>query len=167
LSWSVNACGVFEVFLGEVTSGRAFALHVDVEAGQSRAEVLQSGGQIERAWRAVCDLIRVQVRPAPGSPALTAGRRAHGIVRRIDERHTREVELTRLGKFDPLTGELNRAALTDILARTLDKAVRERRSCGEASARAHARQGSSRPLFRQQVRHRSDELHARRIVIRR
>jgi diguanylate cyclase (GGDEF)-like protein len=55
-------------------------------------------------------------------------------MRRIDERHAREVELTRLAKFDPLTGELNRAALTDIVSETLDQAVRNRGSCGFLTA---------------------------------
>ena len=53
-----------------------------------------------------------------------AAQRAHGVVRRIDERHARELKLTQLAKFDPLTGELNRAFLTDFLAATLEETVR-------------------------------------------
>jgi len=140
LSWSANACGVLGVELGEIGSGRAFALHVEAEAGQSRADVLQSGAQIDTG-HGVPYLIEYGFKSADRQIWLEdTGRwfagpdgkpvRAHGVVRRIDERHLREVELTRLAKFDALTGELNRAALTDILGRTLDEAVRERRSCG-------------------------------------
>ena len=56
--------------------------------------------------------------------------RAIGIVRVITERHERERELLQLAKFDALTGELNRAALIEILGSTLDEAVRFRSSCG-------------------------------------
>jgi PAS domain-containing protein len=121
LSWSANAHGVLGVELGEVASGRAFALHVEAEAGQSRADVLQPGAQIDTG-HGVPYLIEYGFKSADeqiwledtgvwfagpdGKPA-----RAHGVVRPIDERHTREVELTRLAKFDALTGELNRAAL--------------------------------------------------------
>ncbi len=56
--------------------------------------------------------------------------RAHGIVRAINERHERERQLIQLAKFDPLTGEMNRAHLTEVLGATLDEAVRFRGSCG-------------------------------------
>jgi diguanylate cyclase (GGDEF)-like protein len=140
LSWSANASDVLGVELGEVTSGRAFALHVEAEPGQNRAEALQGATQIDTG-QGVPYLIEYGFKSADKQLwvedvgrwfAGSDGRplRAHGVVRRIDERHTREVELTRLAKFDALTGELNRAALTDILGGTLEEAVRERRSCG-------------------------------------
>ena len=60
-----------------------------------------------------------------GKPA-----RAHGVVRAIDARHAREQHLIKLANFDPLTGEINRAQLTEVLGATLDEAVRFRTSCG-------------------------------------
>ena len=98
-----------------------------------------------------------------------------------------------LAKFDPLTGELNRAYLTEALGAALDEAVtfprlmrfhaggnrssrrsstkptalthrRRDRPGRQAHSRPHARQGSSRPVLRQQIRRRPDQLHARRII---
>ena len=54
--------------------------------------------------------------------------RAHGIVRVINERHERERQLTQLAKFDPLTGDMNRAHLAEVLGAKLDEAVRFRNS---------------------------------------
>jgi hypothetical protein len=56
LTWSGNAQDALGVELGEVTSGRAFALHVEAEAGQSRADVLLSVAQIDTG-HGVPDLI--------------------------------------------------------------------------------------------------------------
>ena len=110
-------------------------------------------------------------------------------MRAINARHERDRQLTQLAKFDPLTGEMNRAFLTETLAATLDEALRSRGSCGfllvaidhlgalneaygfevaeEVIAKVAkrirapaARQGLSRPLLRQQVRRHPDALHA-------
>ena len=57
--------------------------------------------------------------------------RAHGIVRVINERHEREAQACCSSrKFDALTGEMNRAHLTEVLGATLDEAMRFRASCG-------------------------------------
>jgi diguanylate cyclase (GGDEF)-like protein len=140
LTWSENAGAVLGVAIGEVSTGRAFALHVEAEGGKSRAEIMQAASLIDTG-HGVPYLMEYGFESADKQIWLEDtgrwfagpdGRPAHaqGVVRRIDERHAREVELTRLAKFDALTGELNRAALTEILGRTLDEAVRERRSCG-------------------------------------
>ncbi len=112
-----------------------------------------------------------------GKPA-----RAHGVVRVINERHEREQRLDYLSRFDALTGEMNRWHLTQVLEATIDEAVKLRSSCGfllvaidnldrineaygfdvadeviaavgQAHPLAAARQGPSRTLLRQQVRH--------------
>ena len=57
-------------------------------------------------------------------------RLAHGVVRVINERHAQEERLSYLSKYDALTGEMNRWHLTDVLARTLEDAIRSRSSCG-------------------------------------
>ncbi len=149
LLWSGNAAAVLGVVgLGECATGAAFARRVDAEGGKSRAETIAQAAQAvqvdtgsgipysaeyafkrdgdgnsqDRTW--LEDTGRWFAGP-DGKPV-----RAHGIVRAIDERHARELALTRRAKFDELTGELNRASLLDVLTSTLDDAVRYRGSCG-------------------------------------
>src|SRR6185312_11152101 len=62
---------------------------------------------------------------ADGRPA-----RAHGVVRAVTERHQNEQQLTYLSRFDRLTGEMNRNALTETLAAALEDALKFRGSCG-------------------------------------
>ena len=139
LNWSDNAAAVLGASVTEIATGRGFAQHVEAESGKSRAEAIE-GGQIdtgagvpyrtEYGFKTAEGQIWVEdtgrwFAGADGRPAS-----AHGVVRRIDERHARELALTRLAKFDPLTGEFNRAALTDVMTATLDQAVRNRASCG-------------------------------------
>jgi diguanylate cyclase (GGDEF)-like protein len=56
--------------------------------------------------------------------------RAHGVVRVINERHDHQERLAYLSRFDGLTGEMNRNALTETLAVALGEAVKYRASCG-------------------------------------
>jgi diguanylate cyclase (GGDEF)-like protein len=91
-------------------AGVPYQLHYRFRAGDTAAWIEDTG-----RWFAGAD----------GKPA-----RAHGIVRRIDDRKERERELKRLARFDPLTGELNRASLTEVAAATLEQAVKFRGSCG-------------------------------------
>jgi diguanylate cyclase (GGDEF)-like protein len=56
-------------------------------------------------------------------------RRAHGVVRVVNERHAEQERLAYLSKADALTGEVNRWNLTDALAAALEEAVRDRGSC--------------------------------------
>ncbi len=51
-------------------------------------------------------------------------------MRVINERHERERNLLQQANFDSLTGELNRARLTEVLGATLDETVKFRGSCG-------------------------------------
>lgn len=140
LAWSPHAAALLGVPAAEITSGRAFAAHVEMEAGQSRAEVLQQPGrrdlgdgvsyQLQYRFRSgdVARWVEDTGRWFAGADGKP--QRAHGVVRRIDERAERERELERLAKCDPLTGDLNRQALTDVLAGTLEQTVRARGSCG-------------------------------------
>ena len=140
LSWSANAASILGIDAAEIASGRAFADHVDAEGGQSRADAVRApaasdpgegvGYQVQYAFKNgdrslwLEDTGRWFAGP-DGKP-----QRAHGVVRRIDERHESERRLMQLAKFDPLTGELNRATLTEALANTLDEVIRFRGSCG-------------------------------------
>ena len=140
LSWSPQAGDLFGVPAADFASGRDFAAHVQAEPGESRADVVQASTQSDAGagvpyvlhyrFKAGEAIVWVEdvgrwFAGADGKPA-----RAHGIVRRIDERKERERELKRLARFDPLTGELNRAALTEVMAATLDNATKSRGSCG-------------------------------------
>ena len=123
---------------------------------------------------------------ADGTPA-----RAHGVVRVIDARREQEQQLAYLSRYDALTDEMNRWHMTAVLEQTIEEAMKLRSSCGfmlaaidnlgrineaygfniadeviaavgVAHPLADARQGSSRPALRQQVRHHPQQLHARR-----
>jgi diguanylate cyclase (GGDEF)-like protein len=60
-----------------------------------------------------------------GKPA-----RAHGVVRVINERREREERLAYLSRFDDLTGEMNRWRMIELLAATIEEAIKLRSSCG-------------------------------------
>jgi diguanylate cyclase (GGDEF)-like protein len=140
LVWTPNASDVLGVAVDAIATGRAYAAHVEAAPGQSRAELLAEPGQIDRGdgipyqlqygfrWGDGLAWLEDTGRWFAGSDGRPV--RAHGIVRRIDERHARDLELARLAKFDALTGELNRPALTNVLSSTLEHAVRARGSCG-------------------------------------
>jgi diguanylate cyclase (GGDEF)-like protein len=140
LTWSPNAADLLGVAPTEIASGRAFAAHVEAEPGESRAGAVQAstqrdGGsgvsyQLHYRFKSGDTVAWIEdvgrwFAGAEGKPA-----RAHGLIRRIDERKERERELKRLARFDPLTGELNRATLNEVMASTLDNAMKSRGSCG-------------------------------------
>src|SRR4030095_5508377 len=56
--------------------------------------------------------------------------RAHAVGRVLTERQDHEQRLDYLSRFDGLTGEMNRNALTEQLTVALDEAVKFRGSCG-------------------------------------
>ena len=142
LTWTANAGAVLGIDIATVANGRAFAQRVDDNDGLSRIDAItrsetadtgqgapyvaqyafRRSGSADKVWLEDCG--RWFAGP-DGKPV-----RAHGIVRVIDERHEREFQLTRLAKFDPLTGEMNRAYLTETLEATLDETTRFRESCG-------------------------------------
>jgi diguanylate cyclase (GGDEF)-like protein/PAS domain S-box-containing protein len=140
LTWSDNAAAVLGLAPEEIGSGRAFAARVEAEAGQTRADALAEETSANQAG-AVYQLQYALKRPdgdkvwledhgrwfagPDGRPA-----RAHGVVRVITTRYEQEQKLSRLARLDPLTGELNSAALIEMLTATLDETVRFRGSCG-------------------------------------
>ena len=144
LTWGANAPEVLQISdLARIASGRSYAGLLDPKNTTSRFDaVTQTGGhdtgggvpyQTEyclntgpggtvRLW--IEDNGRWFAGPE-GRPA-----RAHGVVRVITERHDHEQRLAYLSRFDGLTGEMNRNALTEQLAVALDEAVKYRGSCG-------------------------------------
>jgi diguanylate cyclase (GGDEF)-like protein len=142
LTWSGNAAAVLGVDPAEIASGRAYATHVSTESGKSRLDAISLSAQGEAAAGGV---FQAQYAFKRGDTGRTTwledtGRwyagpdgkpvRAHGVVRAIDARHAREQRLIKLANFDPLTGEINRAQLTEVLSATFDEAVRFRTACG-------------------------------------
>jgi diguanylate cyclase (GGDEF)-like protein len=140
LTWSENAVALLGVGVAELASGHSFARHVDAAGRLTRIDVVQRATQ-----RDAGDGIPYQVQYAfrrgeekiwlEDTGRWFAGQdgkplRAHGVIRVIGERHERESWLEQRAKFDPLTGELNRLCLTEVLSTTLDEAVRFRSSCG-------------------------------------
>ena len=140
LVWSGNAADVLGIDPAEIASGHAFARHVDVAGGLSRAEAIQQSTrrdagkgvpyQIQYSLKRGDEKIWIEdtgrwFAGPDGKPKY-----ANGIMRSINERHERQRWLEQRAKFDPLTGELNRNYLTESLGAALDEAVRFRGSCG-------------------------------------
>ena len=140
LLWSGNAASVLGVDIADIGSGRRFAQKVEAEDGQSRLDAITQTGQsdagegvpyqVQYAFQRDGKKIWLEdtgrwFAGAEGKPI-----RALGVVRVIDERHERERALIQLAKSDPLTGEMNRAHLTEMLGAKLDEAVRFRTSLG-------------------------------------
>jgi diguanylate cyclase (GGDEF)-like protein len=142
LSWSGNVVVVVGAAAAAVASGSDFAARVEAPDGQSRRDAILHGGQSDQGAGVAYQVQYAFKRADTGEKTWLedTGRwfagpdgkplRAHGVVRAIDARHEREEKLTKLAKFDPLTGEMNRAQLTEALAATLEAATRFRGSCG-------------------------------------
>jgi len=142
LRWSGDVAAALGATASDLATGVAFARHVETEGAQSRADAILQGGQTDggvggayqvqyafkRDGEAGVTWIEDTGRWFAGADGKPA--RAHGVIRAIDVRHAQEVELIQRAKFDPLTGELNRVALLEVLAATLDEAVRFRIACG-------------------------------------
>jgi diguanylate cyclase (GGDEF)-like protein len=143
LTWSGNVARVLGVVdIGCIGSGRSFAKRVDAKDGQSRLDAINSAGQLDNG-AGVAYQVRYSFKREDGAEKFwleDTGRwfagadgkpaRAHGVVRNITARHERDCQLVQLAHYDPLTGEMNRACLTEVLGATLDEAVRFRSSCG-------------------------------------
>jgi len=142
LSWSGNAVAVLGTDPAEIASGRAYATRVEPDGGKSRHEAISLSAQGESAAGGLYQAQYAFKRADNGRTTWLedTGRwfagddgkplRAHGVVRAIDARHAREQRLIKLANFDPLTGEINRAQLTEVMGATLEEAVRFRTSCG-------------------------------------
>lgn len=143
LHWGANAAGVLMVNdLTAVASGRGYAKLLDLDTAVSRFDAVFNSAQSDSGAGVP---YQVQYRLVPpgvqeglwiedtgrwfagpdGKPA-----RAHGVVRVITDRHKHEERLAVSLRFDALTGEMNRAHLTDVLQATLAEAHRQRASCG-------------------------------------
>jgi diguanylate cyclase (GGDEF)-like protein len=142
--WGPNVGDILKVRgFDAISSGRSYAQLLDPASGQTRFDaVLKSAAKDE--GKGVPYQVQYCLRPKTKSAAKlwledtgrwfadAEGRpaRAQGVVRIITERYEHEQRLNYLSRFDGLTGELNRGHLTEILADTLEEAMRFRSSCG-------------------------------------
>ena len=144
LSWGPNAGSVLGIAdPATIASGRSFAQLVDPKSGPTRFDAVMHSAladegagvpyQVEYALRRAADkkeLVWVEdtgrwFAGDDGKPL-----RAHGVIRVVNERHEREARLAYLSRFDALTGEMNRWAMTEVLEATVEEAVKLRSSCG-------------------------------------
>ncbi len=138
LVWGGNAADVLPVDLAECASGGAYAALIDPQTQSARSAMLASGPddgagvgyQMQYALRLSSGLAWVEECGRWFAGADGAPLRAHGVIRPIGERYAREQQLERLARFDPLTGEMNRWHLLEILDSTIEQAVKLRSSCG-------------------------------------
>jgi diguanylate cyclase (GGDEF)-like protein len=143
LLWSPNASDVLGMReLAQIASGRAFAQFVEAEDGRLRVDAIgQSGARDEGTG--VRYETQYALRPPGGVGSLwieDSGRwfagpdgmplRAQGVLRVINERHEREQALAQRAHYDVLTGEFNRWRLAELLAASIDEAIKLRSSCG-------------------------------------
>jgi diguanylate cyclase (GGDEF)-like protein len=144
LLWGGNVSDVLQISdRAAIASGRGYGLFLDPDNLENRFDVVGRATGIDRGT-GVPYQIQYCVRPKrDGQEKLWvedtgrwfAGpdgrpRRAHGIVRVINERHAQEERLAYLSRFDGLTGEMNRWHLMEVLGTALEEAIRYRSSCG-------------------------------------
>jgi diguanylate cyclase (GGDEF)-like protein len=144
LAWGPNMGTVLAPLdAAALASGRSFAQLTDAQGGQSRSDAVMRSG-LSDTGTGVPYQVQYALRTAAAALETTwiedSGRwfagpdgkplRAYGVVRVINQRHEREQKLTYLSRFDTLTGELNRARLTEILEATIEEALKLRSSCG-------------------------------------
>jgi len=144
LRWGPNAGRVLGIpDLGTIASGRSFAQLVDPKSGPTRSDAVVRSTSPDEG-KGVPYQVEYALRPATPSQTQVwvedTGRwfagadgkplRAHGVMRVINERHEREARLAYLSRFDALTGEMNRWAMTEVLEAAVEEAVKLRSSCG-------------------------------------
>ncbi len=144
LVWGANAAEVLQVGEpGDIATGRGYAAYLDPKNTSTRYDaVMETGGRdsgsgvpyqteyclLTGADRATALWVEDNGRWFAGPDGRPA--RAHGIIRVVNERHDQNERLAYLSRFDGLTGEMNRNALTETLADALDEATKFRGSCG-------------------------------------
>jgi diguanylate cyclase (GGDEF)-like protein len=144
IAWGANVGEVLQIRdFAAIATGRGYAGLLDPANTSSRYDaVMQTGGRDSGAGvpyqTEYCLLtgpggttrlwVEDNGRWFPGPDGRPG--RAHGVVRVVTERHDHHERLTYLSRFDGLTGELNRNALTETLTVALDEAVKYRNSCG-------------------------------------
>ena len=133
LIWSTNASDVIGVDASQIGTGRAWAQQIDPHSGHNRYDAIHRSGQRDDG-SGVPYRVSYALRRPDGEPKVwveDVGRwragpdgtpqRAEGIVRIVTEQHEQIAMLERLAYYDHLTGEMNRARLTQTLEAVLDE----------------------------------------------
>ncbi|MGA8323008.1 MAG: EAL domain-containing protein [Xanthobacteraceae bacterium] len=138
--WGNNAAEVLLVRdPAAISTGRGYAQILDAENAQGRFDAVMQSNKRDDG-HGVAYQIQYGIRPDPASETKLwvedTGRwfagpdgkpqRALGVIRVINERYEQERQLTFLGRYDGLTGELNRHRLTELLEDTIEEALRFR-----------------------------------------
>ena len=137
--WTGNAADLLQCPVAQVSTGRDFAARLDVDNFTTRYDavmrtaVADDGGgvpyQIEYLFRPEgrtgkhAHWLEDSGRWFAGVDGRPA--EAFGIMRRIDDRHSRDQHLSFLGNCDPLTGMMNRGRMAEALAGAIADAERE------------------------------------------
>ncbi len=144
--WTENVAEILGCTAEAVSSARRFAALLDQDNLSTRYDMVMNSQAIDRG-EGVAFALEYLFRPA-GRKAQesvwvedigrwysnTDGRPATvtGVIRRIDEKHSRDQRLSFLGNCDPLTGLMNRGRLGEALDETILMTQREGSKCSLA-----------------------------------
>jgi len=142
LLWSDNAAELLGT-RSAIETGRAFAALLHAETASARFDAVMKSTDRDTG-KGVAYRVRYSLRPEGSERRLwieDSGRwfagadgrpqRAHGIIRAVDANHARGWELADLSRFDPVSGEMNRARFAAALEESIRAAVGvPGRSCG-------------------------------------
>ncbi len=144
LEWSGDVVGALKVAGPEaVSTGRRFAALLDTENLTNRYETVLNSTAVDDGDGVAFE---IEYRLFPNGPGIGRGHwiedrgkwfagpdgrpeRAIGMVRIVDERHERDQKLAYLSCYDPLTGMMNRARLTEALEDAVATAERHGTAC--------------------------------------
>ena len=143
INWSDNAQEVLGRDGEQIATGKSFAALLDAESFTGRYDAVMRSSHADLGHGvtfAIEYLLRPDGRGAPASIwiedqgrwfAGTDGRPrvVLGTVRRINDRHRRDQQLSFLGNCDPLTGMMNRGRMAEALGEAISVAGREGTSC--------------------------------------
>ena len=147
LRWGANICEILGIAsASELGTGLAFAEHLAPESPATRYEAVMAAAKLDKgtggAFQAQYGLVLAGMNPRGDANCRIwiedtgrafAGQdmrplRAHGIIRVITERFEADRQLAFRSIFDPLTGALNRANLTDHISRMFAQCARNQGS---------------------------------------
>ena len=148
LLWSKNTTEILECAVAQVRTGKLFATMLEVDNFTTRYEAVMNsksrddgqGVPYHIEYQFCSDgrngqktiWIEDQGRWFAGPDGLP--KEAHGTIRKIDARHSRDQQLNFLGNCDPLTGMMNRGRMTEALGEAIAVATRENTKCAFAIA---------------------------------
>jgi len=139
IQWGENITDILPVHdVRTIAHGRGFAALLDPENMSSRFDAVMNSGKVDEGSGVPFQVeYRVQPHGRNGNIACwiedtgrwfagSDGRpvKVYGVIRNIDKRHEHEQRMAYLSNYDPLTGNMNRARITDALSDALNRADR-------------------------------------------